>query len=88
MPRSAGSDRPCRPPCRENRDGNAEHSALGSLHPRPNGLAHRHVGSLHAADATLALQAARDIYTRRGEGLSTGSFRRTQSPRPIRPRRT
>src|ERR1043165_6165581 len=35
-----------------------------------NGLAHRHVGSLHAADATLALQAARDIYTRRGEGLS------------------
>jgi ring-1,2-phenylacetyl-CoA epoxidase subunit PaaB len=25
---------------------------------------------LHAADATLALQAARDLYTRRGEGLS------------------
>lgn len=35
-----------------------------------NGLAHKHVGSLHAADAELALQAARDIYTRRGEGLS------------------
>src|SRR5260370_42265635 len=35
-----------------------------------NGLAHKHVGSLHARDATLALQAARDIYTRRGEGLS------------------
>ena len=35
-----------------------------------NGLAHKHVGSLHAADATLALQAARDIYTRRGEGTS------------------
>jgi ring-1,2-phenylacetyl-CoA epoxidase subunit PaaB len=35
-----------------------------------NGLAHKHVGSLHAVDATLALQAARDIYTRRGEGLS------------------
>src|SRR5579859_232495 len=35
-----------------------------------NGLAHKHCGSLHAADATLALQAARDIYTRRGEGLS------------------
>ena len=35
-----------------------------------NGLAHKHVGSLHAADAALALQAARDIYTRRGEGLS------------------
>jgi len=35
-----------------------------------NGLAHKHVGSVHAADATLALQAARDVYTRRGEGLS------------------
>jgi ring-1,2-phenylacetyl-CoA epoxidase subunit PaaB len=34
------------------------------------GLAHKHVGSLHAADSTLALQAARDLYTRRGEGLS------------------
>ncbi len=35
-----------------------------------NGLAHKHVGSLHAADAALAMQAARDLYTRRGEGLS------------------
>jgi ring-1,2-phenylacetyl-CoA epoxidase subunit PaaB len=35
-----------------------------------NGLAHAHVGSLHAADATLALNAARDVYTRRGEGTS------------------
>ncbi|MBW4090521.1 MAG: 1,2-phenylacetyl-CoA epoxidase subunit B [Proteobacteria bacterium] len=34
------------------------------------GLAHQHVGSIHAADAELALQAARDTYTRRGEGLS------------------
>jgi ring-1,2-phenylacetyl-CoA epoxidase subunit PaaB len=35
-----------------------------------NGLAHAHVGSLHAADATMALSAARDVYTRRGEGNS------------------
>jgi ring-1,2-phenylacetyl-CoA epoxidase subunit PaaB len=35
-----------------------------------NGLAHKHVGSVHAADAVMALQAARDVYTRRGEGLS------------------
>ena len=35
-----------------------------------SGLAHRHVGSVHAADATMALHAARDVYTRRGEGLS------------------
>ena len=34
------------------------------------GLSHRHVGSVHAADAAMALQAARDTYTRRGEGLS------------------
>jgi len=35
-----------------------------------SGLSHRHVGSVHAADSTMALQAARDVYTRRGEGLS------------------
>ena len=35
-----------------------------------NGLAHQHVGSIHAADAEMAVQAARDTYTRRGEGLS------------------
>ena len=35
-----------------------------------NGMAHRHVGSVHAADAEMALQAARDVYTRRSEGLS------------------
>ena len=39
------------------------------VRPR-NGLAHRHVGSLHAHDAVLALQATRDVYTRRGETLS------------------
>lgn len=39
------------------------------LRPR-NGLAHKHVGSLHAADDEMALQNARDVYTRRGETLS------------------
>lgn len=34
------------------------------------GLSHRHAGSLHAPDAEMALQNARDVYTRRGEGLS------------------
>lgn len=34
------------------------------------GLSHRHAGSVHAPDAEMALQAARDTYTRRGEGLS------------------
>ncbi len=39
------------------------------IRPR-NGLSHKHVGSLHAADEVMALQAARDVYTRRGEGVS------------------
>ncbi len=46
-------------------------SPLWEVFIRPrNGLAHRHVGSLHANDADMALQAARDVYTRRGETLS------------------
>lgn len=39
------------------------------LRPR-RGLAHTHVGSLHASDAHLALRHARDVYTRRGETAS------------------
>lgn len=35
-----------------------------------NGLEHRHFGSLHAADADMALENARDVYTRRNEGVS------------------
>ena len=35
-----------------------------------SGVAHKHAGSVHAADAELALIAARDVYTRRGEGVS------------------
>ncbi len=34
------------------------------------GLSHRHSGSLHAADAEMALEVARDVYTRRNEGVS------------------
>jgi ring-1,2-phenylacetyl-CoA epoxidase subunit PaaB len=34
------------------------------------GLAHKHVGSVHAADAKMAVEAARDTYTRRMEGVS------------------
>ncbi len=35
-----------------------------------HGLNHRHVGSLHAADAETAILNARDVYTRRNEGVS------------------
>lgn len=34
------------------------------------GLSHKHVGSLHAADAQMAIENARDVYTRRQEGVS------------------
>jgi len=50
---------------------NTQEIPLWEVFIRPrNGLAHRHCGSLHATDAEMALQAARDVYTRRGEGLS------------------
>jgi len=35
-----------------------------------NGLDHKHAGSLHAADAQMAIENARDVYTRRMEGVS------------------
>lgn len=35
-----------------------------------HGLAHKHVGSLHATDAEMAISNARDVYTRRNEGVS------------------
>lgn len=35
-----------------------------------SGLAHKHAGSLHAADAEMAINNARDVYTRRQEGIS------------------
>lgn len=35
-----------------------------------NGLSHKHAGSLHAADTEMAINNARDVYTRRQEGVS------------------
>jgi ring-1,2-phenylacetyl-CoA epoxidase subunit PaaB len=34
------------------------------------GLHHKHAGSLHAADEKMAIENARDVYTRRNEGVS------------------
>ena len=42
------------------------------------GLAHSHAGSVHAPDPELALQAARDLYTRRAEGVSIWVVRSSQ----------
>ena len=51
---------------------------LWEVFVRPaRGTNHVHVGSLHAADPTLALQNARDLYTRRSEGVSIWVVRST-----------
>ncbi len=42
------------------------------------GISHVHVGSLHASDAESALQNARDVYTRRNEGVSLWVVRSTE----------
>ena len=34
------------------------------------GVSHIHVGSVHADDPEMAMQRARDLFTRRGEGIS------------------
>ena len=44
---------------------------LWEVFVRPRrGLSHGHVGSLHAPDADMAVRNARDLYTRRNEGVS------------------
>ena len=44
---------------------------LWEIFIRPRGeIGHRHVGSVHAPDAELALDNARDVFTRRQEGVS------------------
>jgi ring-1,2-phenylacetyl-CoA epoxidase subunit PaaB len=35
---------------------------------KKSGLAFKHAGSVHAYDKKMAIQNARDLYTRRGEG--------------------
>ena len=52
------------------------------------GLSHVHVGSLHAPDAEMALRNARDLYTRRQEGVSLWVVPAARSPRRARTRRT
>ena len=42
------------------------------------GLDHKHCGSLHAADSKMAIQLARDVYTRRQEGTSVWVVRSDQ----------
>lgn len=48
----------------------AEHELYEVFIRQHAGLGHRHVGSVRAPDAEMALQNARDSYTRRCEGVS------------------
>ena len=43
-----------------------------------SGLDHKHCGSLHAVDPQMAIQLARDVYTRRQEGTSVWVVRSDQ----------
>jgi ring-1,2-phenylacetyl-CoA epoxidase subunit PaaB len=43
-----------------------------------SGLEHKHVGSIHAADDRMAIEHARDVYTRRQEGISIWVVRSSQ----------
>jgi ring-1,2-phenylacetyl-CoA epoxidase subunit PaaB len=54
------------------RDANGEREwPLFEIFIRPRGgLDHKHVGSLHACDPQMAIEHARDLYTRREEGVS------------------
>jgi len=63
----------------ENKSGGNTQSHIASKNDWPlwevfirskQGLDHKHVGSLHAADAAMAIENARDVYTRRMEGVS------------------
>src|SRR5262245_41615762 len=52
---------------------------LWEVFVRPKaGLDHKHCGSLHASDAKMAIQLARDVYTRRMEGTSVWVVRSDQ----------
>lgn len=52
---------------------------LWEVFVRPKrGLNHTHAGSLHASDPENAVQNARDVYTRREEGISVWVVRSTE----------
>src|SRR6185437_3102868 len=73
MPTAPGSERP-RAPMRANRSKEMQNNGQWPLYEvfirARGGLDHKHVGSLHAVDARMAIEHARDLYTRRQEGVS------------------
>ena len=64
---------------KRSRDAAAEEWPLWEVFVRSKaGLDHKHCGSLHATDAKMAIQMARDVYTRRQEGSSVWVVRSDQ----------
>lgn len=75
----------------DGRDGQSNQSGQGGHNPptpvgwplwevfvrSSRGLSHVHAGSLHAPDAEMAVRNARDLYTRRNEGVSLWVVRST-----------
>lgn len=57
-------------PSRENKAHKDEWPLFEVFVRSKSGLHHKHCGSLHAADPQMALENARDVYTRRMEGVS------------------
>lgn len=68
----SGSDGGRQPSKAESREPNADSQGpLWEVFMQPaGGEPHQHMGSVHAADAEQALQNARDVYARRGEGIN------------------
>ena len=50
--------------------GSTSHKLWEVFTQPPGGGAHEHAGSVHATDAEMALQNARDVYARRNEAVS------------------
>ena len=72
QPRGARKESPARwRACRNPADETRNAWGLWEVFVRSSrGLSHVHAGSLHAPDAAMALRNARDLYTRRNEGVS------------------
>jgi ring-1,2-phenylacetyl-CoA epoxidase subunit PaaB len=58
------------PPASNVARGATEHPLWEVFTQPPGGGPHAHAGSVHAPDREMALQAARDVYARRGEAVS------------------
>ena len=55
----------------ENKQGEGSQLDLWEVfYQTKSGAPHEHAGSVHAADAEMALQNARDVFTRRGEAVN------------------